>query len=100
MNTRLVAGEFLRIFSKVLAMAAIKEALYKLIHTTDDEELLKDIFMILSSRCDHKEGDLWNGLTEEQRREVLASESEIGDESAWESHDERRRRNAKWSHWA
>lgn len=77
-------------------MAAIKEELHKLIDTIDDERLLADVFLILSYRSDNKEGILWQKLTEEQRQEVLASESEIGDESAWVSHEELKRRNAKW----
>jgi hypothetical protein len=77
-------------------MAAIKEDLHKLIDTTNDEKLLEDICMILSSRRDYKEGSLWTGLSEEQKQEVLASENEIGDESAWLSHEEMKKRNDKW----
>lgn len=77
-------------------MAAIKDDLHKLIDTTTDEKLLEDIFMILSSRSDYKAGSLWSGLTEEQKQEALASEGEVGNESAWESHEEMKRRNAKW----
>ena len=77
-------------------MAAIKEDLHKLIDTTNDEKLLEDIFMILSSRRDYRAGSLWAGLTEVQKQEVLASETEIGDESAWISQEEMKRRNSKW----
>lgn len=77
-------------------MAAIREALHKMIDTTNDEKLLEDIFMILSSRRDYEAGSLWRSLTEEQKQEVLASEREIGDESAWVSHEEMKRRNSKW----
>lgn len=77
-------------------MAAIKEDLHKLIDTTNDEKLLEDIFMILSSRSNYKEGSLWTSLTEAQKQEVLASESEIGDEAAWISQEEMKRRNSKW----
>ncbi|WP_161888688.1 hypothetical protein [Pontibacter russatus] len=77
-------------------MAAIKEDLHKLIDTTNDEKLLEDIFMILSSRRDYKAGSLWTGLTEAQKQEVLASESEIGNEPAWIAQEEMKRRNSKW----
>ncbi|NDK55410.1 hypothetical protein [Pontibacter fetidus] len=77
-------------------MAAIKEDLHKLIDTTNDEKLLEDIFMILSSRRNYKEGSLWASLTEAQKQEVLASESEIGNQSAWISQEEMKRRNSKW----
>ncbi|MFD1186742.1 hypothetical protein, partial [Pontibacter rugosus] len=85
-----------RTFSKSLDMAAIKEDLHKLIDTTNDEKLLEDIFMILSSRRNYKEGSLWTSLTEAQKKEVLASESEIGNESVWLSQEEMKRRNSKW----
>ncbi|WP_181305209.1 hypothetical protein [Rufibacter sp. XAAS-G3-1] len=58
--------------------------------------MLEDIVMILSGRKDYEEGSLWKGLSEEQKQEVLASESEIGDESAWVSHKEMKRRNSRW----
>ncbi|SIT89866.1 hypothetical protein [Pontibacter indicus] len=77
-------------------MAAIKDDLHKLIDTTTDEKLLEDIFMILSSRSDYKPKSLWSGLTDEQKQQTLASEGEIGDESAWESHEEMKTKNAKW----
>ena len=77
-------------------MAAIREDLHKLIDTTKDERLLEDIFMILYSRRYNVEGSLWKGLTEEQKQQVLDSESEMGNKSAWVSHDEMKRRNSKW----
>lgn len=77
-------------------MAAIKEDLHRLIDATTDEKLLEDIFMILSSRRNYEEGSLWEGLSEEQKQDVLASESEIGDESAWVSHEDMRKTNSKW----
>lgn len=77
-------------------MAVLKEDLHKLIDTTQDENLLEEIFMILSSRNDYIQGDLWNNLSEEQKKEVLASNSEIEDNSAWISNEEMKRRNVKW----
>ncbi|GEO06919.1 hypothetical protein AAE02nite_45830 [Adhaeribacter aerolatus] len=77
-------------------MAILKEDLHKLIDTTQDEKLLEEIFMILSSRNSYVEGDLWNNLSEEQKKEVLASNSEIEDDSAWISNEEMKLKNAKW----
>jgi hypothetical protein len=77
-------------------MAVLKEDLHKLIDTTQDENLLEEIFMILSSRKDYAAGELWNNLSEDQRKEVLASNSEIGDGSAWLSNEEMKLKNAKW----
>lgn len=77
-------------------MAALKEDLHKLIDSTTDEQLLEDIFMILTGRSDYKEGQIWNNLTEEQKQDTLQSESEIDNESAWESQEEMKKKNAKW----
>ena len=77
-------------------MAVIKEDLHKLIDITQDEKLLEEIFMILSSRNDYVAGELWNNLSEEQKKAVLASNSEIGDDSAWISNEEMKIKNAKW----
>lgn len=77
-------------------MAILKEALHKLIDTTKDEKLLEEIFMILSSRNDYAAGELWGSLSEEQKKEVLASHSEIEDESAWISNEEIKRKNEEW----
>lgn len=77
-------------------MAILREDLHKLIDTTNDEKLLEEIFMILSSRKEYAEGELWNNLSEDQKKEVLASNNEIGDSSAWISNEEIKRQNAKW----
>lgn len=77
-------------------MAATKEDLHKLIDTTHDAQLLEEIFMILSSRKDYQEGSLWNGLSAEQKQQVLSSEGELEDQSAWLSHDEMLKRNSEW----
>ncbi len=77
-------------------MTALKKEIHNLIDSTTDEQLLEDIFMILSGRSENKEGQIWKGLSEEQKQETLKSESEIGDDSAWESQEEMKSKNAKW----
>jgi hypothetical protein len=66
-----------------IAMGALKEDLHKLIDDISDEKLLEEIFLILSSRNDYREGALWQHLSEAQKQEVLASDSEIEDQAAW-----------------
>ena len=77
-------------------MGALKDDLHKLIDTTSDEKLLEGIFIVLSGRNDYSEGDLWKGLSEGQRKEILDSEKEIGDSSAWTSHEEMKIKNKRW----
>jgi hypothetical protein len=66
-------------------MEAIKEDFHKLIYSTTDKELLEDIFMILTGRSDYKEGQIWEGLSDEQKQETLKSESEINHDPVLES---------------
>jgi hypothetical protein len=68
-------------------MGILKEDLHKLIDSTSDEKLLEEIFMILSCRQHYREGELWQHLSEAQKQQVLASESEIAEPSAWISQE-------------
>jgi hypothetical protein len=77
-------------------MGILKDDIHKLIDTTEDKKLLEGIFMILSGRNDYREGELWSNLTQEQKESVLDSESEIGEPSAWISHEEMKVKNKKW----
>ena len=77
-------------------MGVLKDDLHKLIDSTTDKELLEDIFMILTGRSDYKEGQIWETLNESQKQETLKSESEIDTDSAWESQEEIKKKNAKW----
>lgn len=77
-------------------MTAIKTDLHNLIDSTDDLQLLEDVFMILTYRKSNQAGNIWKNLTEEQQKEVLKSESEIGKSESWKSHEEVKRRNEKW----
>lgn len=77
-------------------MEVLKEDLHKLIDKTNDEKLLEGIFMILSGRKDYNGGELWKDLSEDQRREILESEKELEDSSAWISHEEMKNKNRKW----
>jgi hypothetical protein len=77
-------------------MGILKDDIHKLIDTTKDKKLLEGIFMILSGRNDYHEGELWANLSEEQKKSVLDSEKEIGESSAWISHEEMKVKNKKW----
>jgi hypothetical protein len=77
-------------------MAISKKEIHNLINSTTDEQLLEDIFMILSGRNENKEGEIWQNLTEDQKQETLKSAGEIHDDSAWETQEEIKKRNEKW----
>lgn len=77
-------------------MGALKDDIHRLIDTTNDKKLLEDIFMILSARKDYQGGELWDGLSDEQKKAILESEKEISDSSAWVSHEEMKMKNKRW----
>ena len=77
-------------------MGALKDDLHNLIDSTTDEQLLEDIFMILSGRNDYKAGQIWENLTEEQKQETLKSAGVMNDDAAWEDHEDLKQKNGKW----
>lgn len=48
----------------------LKSDLQKIIERIDNEQLIQTIYDFLKQREDSKEGQIWNTLTEEQKREV------------------------------
>lgn len=49
----------------------LRANLHQLIEGVQNIKLLETIYTILSSRKDHQNGSLWNGLTAYQQKEVL-----------------------------
>jgi len=54
----------------------IKSNFHQLIDEIDNERLLMKFYDLLIKSKIQKEGELWNQLSEEQKNEVLLSESE------------------------
>jgi hypothetical protein len=53
--------------------AELKLQLYRLINSTDDGSLLKKLYNSLSKTFQKKDVDFWNGFSDEQKLEILAS---------------------------
>ena len=69
----------------------LKKSLHKIVDRIDDERLLRTIYSFLEVREKSTDGQMWNSLTESQKKEVLQAyeESEndsnlIEDKDVWE----------------
>ena len=54
----------------------LKSDLYKILDRIDNEQLLLTIYDFLKQRENAQEGQIWNTLTEEQKKEVYLSYEE------------------------
>ena len=57
----------------------IKSDLHKIVDRIESEQLLNTLYDFLKSREDQKNGELWNSLSEEQKKEVLLAYEESKD---------------------
>jgi hypothetical protein len=70
-----------------MGAAELKSDLHKIVDNIKDEQLLRTIYDFLKQGEDAGEGEIWQTLTEEQKREVYASFEESQDDKkllAWE----------------
>lgn len=71
-------------------MSELRTNLHKIVDRIEDERLLRAVYSFLEVREKSADGQIWNSLTEEQKKEVLEAykESEndenlIEDEDVW-----------------
>ena len=62
-----------------MTVLEIKNNFHSLIDSIDDNELLSQFYEIMSIKRDSKVSQTWNLFTEEERKELLLSESESND---------------------
>lgn len=57
----------------------LKSELHKILNNFTDEQLLRTIYDFIKARENSREGEIWNTLTDEQKKEVYLSyeESEV-----------------------
>ena len=58
----------------------LKSDLHKILDTIENEELLRTVYDFLKQGQTAVEGQIWNALTEEQKKEVYLSYEESQDE--------------------
>lgn len=79
-----------------MTVRELRSNLHQLIERIENEELLSAIHDLLMQKKESKEGKLFNSLSEEQERELLASEKKSHDESTLIDNDEVMKKYKKW----
>ncbi len=74
----------------------IKSNFHQLIDEIDNERLLMKFYDLLIKSKVQKEGELWNQLSEEQKNEVLLSESESHYQKNLIDHETQKAKHKKW----
>lgn len=74
----------------------IRKSLHQLIDEIDNDQLLMKFYDLLLKSKVHKEGDLWNQLSDEQRKELLISESESKYKENLVDHEKQKAKHKKW----
>ena len=73
-----------------------KEEFHKLIDTIEDEQVLKGYYELIQKLNNQESGKLWEGLTEEQKNELIISYEESNDPENLISHDHVKNQHDKW----
>ncbi len=69
-------------------MNELRTNLHKIVDRIEDERLLRAVYSFLEVREKSTDGQIWNSLTEEQKKEVLeAYEESENDENLIEDED-------------
>ena len=74
----------------------IRKNLHLLIDEIDNDRLLMKFYDLLLKSKVQKEGDLWNQLSDEQRKELLISESESKYQKNLIDHEKQKAKHKKW----
>ena len=74
----------------------IGQSLHQLIDEIDNDRLLMKFYDLLFKSKVQKEGDLWNQLSDEQRKELLISESESKYKENLVHHEKQKDKHKKW----
>jgi hypothetical protein len=63
-----------------MSTAELKSDIHKIVDGIQNEQLLRALYDFLKIRTTSKPGQLWNSLTEEQKKEVLSAYDESEDQ--------------------
>lgn len=74
---------------------SIKDDFHHLIDTIEDEQVLNGFFQLIKANTGEY-GQLWSGLTEEQKKELLIAYDESFDTQNLISHDEVKKQHERW----
>lgn len=79
-----------------MALANIKTDFHQLIDKIENEELLAYFYQLLVQKSKSQNGQLWENLTDEEKRELLLADEESKDTQNWLSDEEVRQKHQKW----
>lgn len=74
----------------------IKEKFHLLIDRIEDQELVKVYYELVQMLNQNESGKLWNGLTEDEKNELLVSYEESNDPNNLIGHDIVKKQHAEW----
>ena len=74
----------------------LKKSFHLLIDSIDNENLLIIFYDILKKRSSARDGRLWEGLTNQDREELLLALEDSEDPENLISHDEMKKKHQKW----
>lgn len=73
-----------------------KDDFHNLIDKIEDEEVLRGYFKLIQRLNNNQTGELWEGLSPEEKDELLISYDESFDSKNLISHDEVKKKHDKW----
>ena len=79
-----------------MALTNIKIDFNQLIDKIENEELLSSFYQLLVQRSQGKIGQLWENLTDEEKKELLLADEESKDPNNWISDEEVRQKHQQW----
>ena len=74
----------------------LKKSFHLLIDSIDNENLLIIFYDIMKKRSSARDGRLWEGLTNQDREELLLALEDSEDPENLISHDEMKKKHQKW----
>ena len=74
----------------------IKDDFHQLIDSIEDEELLQRCYQLIQKINTDQNGNLWHGLTEDEKKKLLIAYEESFDDDNLLSHDEVKLQHEKW----
>lgn len=79
-----------------MTLLTIKKNFHNLIDKVENKELLDQFYHALSFSAEKKEGELWNGLSESEKKEVMKSYKESFNKKNLVSHEKVMQKYSKW----
>jgi hypothetical protein len=74
----------------------IKDDFHHLIDSIEDEQLLKSYYQLIKKINHDQNGQLWNNLTEDEKKELLMAYEESFENNNLLSHEQVKQQHEKW----